>query len=139
MENENREQKGDTANQNKKKLAFTIDLREVFDIFKKSVSHGKDAILSIEQDAEKLLLKKVKRGGLSDTEADDLIESYREKFRERVQTINTKFDKSIQKTLGRLNIATKADLQLIESRLDILIEQIKKIAKAKSKSSPAGK
>jgi polyhydroxyalkanoate synthesis regulator phasin len=85
------------------------------------------AVAVAQDEAEDLINKLVERGEIAREEGRKLVDDMMAKRRERVEA---QFDTRVESALGKMNVPTKADLKVVEKKLDQLNQKLDKLVKS---------
>jgi polyhydroxyalkanoate synthesis regulator phasin len=114
----------------KKNIRINIELKDLLDMLKKTVGHGKNALANFEQALDEKLQRLIQKGEISANEGKKIKEDMKEKAGAMFRKVNTAIESGVQKALKSMNLATAQDLKKIEDRLDELMKKV---------SNPSGK
>ena len=98
----------------------------VFDIVRNALLAG----LGVQEKVKEFVDELVKKGELSDSQGAKLIKEMAEKADKGTEDLSKTFSELITKTLDKMNLPTRDDLEKINKKLNSLSAKIKKIEEA---------
>lgn len=96
------------------------------DTLRKAFLAGVGAMLLTRERAEELVNKLVKKGELSEEEQPKVIKELRTKVEESKKEWEKKICETVEKTLEKMNIPTKSQLDELKAKLDQLSQKIER-------------
>lgn len=97
----------------------------ISDIMKRAVNIGIGAFFMTKENVEELINVMVQNGELKKDEAKKLVYEIRNKILSGQKGIESRIEEIVEKSLHRLNIPTRHELQEIQKRLDEILEKLK--------------
>jgi polyhydroxyalkanoate synthesis regulator phasin len=97
-----------------------------FDIVRNALLAG----LGVQEKVKEFVDELVKKGELSDSQGAKLIKEMAEKADKGTEDLTKTFSELISKTLDKMNLPTRGDLEKINKKLNSLSTKIKKIEEA---------
>lgn len=101
-------------------------MAETEGLLQKLVLAGLGLVYSNKDDVEKVVDEAVKKGEIKKDEGAKILKELKEKIKERKEDIQTAIEDEINKTLSKLGVISKKDLQDLEKRIDALEKSKKK-------------
>ncbi len=95
------------------------------DLTRKVMLASMGLISLTEKRARKLAKDLIKEGELAETEESEFIETMVEKSQEISRDINKKIEEQVEKYFEKFNLVTAKDLEEINQKLDLLINEKK--------------
>lgn len=122
-----KKKKTDSAETKKKKTKIQFNMKDILDIMKKAVSHGKGFLEAVETKLQEKIAGLVQKGEITDSEGKVVTEELRKKVKSVVEKLNENVDHAVKKSLKALNLATIEDVKSIETRLNDLLSDLEKM------------
>lgn len=95
----------------------------LFDVVRKALLVG----LGIQQRVKEFIDELVKKGELSEAQGAKLLKEWMKKTEETTKDINKTISELVSKTLERMNIPTKDDIDKLNRKLQALSVRVKKL------------
>jgi len=95
----------------------------MFDLFKKGVLMGLGALTITKEKAEQIVDELVKKGELAKDERSKAIQDLLKKVDEQEKILIDKVSAEVNKTIEKLGVPTKKDLERLEKKIDELKKQ----------------
>ncbi len=90
----------------------------MLELIKKTLLTGIGLAVVTKDKAESLVKKLVETGELTENEGKDFISSILEKSEDAKKELEEKIEAIVNKVLGTINVATKADIERLEKKID---------------------
>jgi polyhydroxyalkanoate synthesis regulator phasin len=74
----------------------------------------------------------VKKGELSESQGAKLVKEWSDKFEKNTSDVSKSFSEVVTKTLEKMNLSTKDDIQKVNEKLDSLTARVAKIEDKKA-------
>ncbi len=95
------------------------------DLFKKAMYMGVGMAELTREKLEEFSREMIEKGELSEKEGRRLVDEMLRKSEEARKSLEKKVDATVEKALGRINIATRDDLEELEKKLNRKIAALK--------------
>ncbi len=95
----------------------------VFDIARNALLAG----LGVQEKVKEFIDELVKKGELSDSQGSKLIKEWTEKADKSTEEITKTFSEIISKTLDKMNLPSREEIEKINKKLDSLSKRIKSL------------
>ncbi len=95
------------------------------DFLRKGMLMGFGLMSLTREKAEEFMEELVKRGELSEKEGREAVEELVEKSREMKKDLTARIEKTVEEVVGKMNLATKDDLEVLKKRISALEKAIK--------------
>ncbi len=95
------------------------------DLFKKAMYMGVGLAELTREKLEEFSREMIEKGELSEKEGRRLVDEMLRKSEEARKSLEKKVDATVEKALGRINIATRDDLEELEKKLNRKIAALK--------------
>ena len=95
------------------------------DLFKKAMYMGVGMAELTREKLEEFSREMIEKGELSEKEGRRLVDEMLRKSEEARKSLEKKVDATVEKALGRINIATRDDLENLEKKLNRKIAALK--------------
>ncbi len=100
----------------------------MFDILRNALLAG----FGVQEKVKEFVDELVKKGELSESQGAKLVKEWSEKAEKNTDEISKSLNDLIAKTLGKMNLPTKADFEKIDEKINSLAARISKIEETKS-------
>ncbi|MCK4297701.1 MAG: phasin family protein [Candidatus Marinimicrobia bacterium] len=95
----------------------------MFDLFKKAVLMGLGAVTITKEKVEQIVDELIKKGELAEGERSEAIRDLLTKAREQEKALNEKVSTTVKKTIEKLDLPSRQDIERLEEKIDDLKNQ----------------
>jgi len=99
------------------------------EFIKETITGAKEAISKTEDDVRSFVGKLVERGKLTPDEGKKLLSELMGNIRDRRTKFEKKTGEFVDKTMGRINLPSKSDLDALSKRVNTLSKKVNKLKK----------
>lgn len=94
-----------------------------FDVIRNALLAG----FGVQEKVKEFVDELVKKGELSESQGAKLVKEWGEKVQKNTEDISKSFNEMIAKTLSKMNLSTKDDIEKLNQKVDALASRVGKI------------
>ncbi len=95
----------------------------LFDVVRNALLAG----FGVQEKVKEFVDELVKKGELSESQGAKLVKEWSEKVQKNTEDISKSFNEMISKTLSKMNLSTKEDIEKLNGKIDSLAARVGKI------------
>jgi polyhydroxyalkanoate synthesis regulator phasin len=95
----------------------------LFDVVRNALLAG----FGVQEKVKEFVDELVKKGELSESQGAKLVKEWGEKVQKNTEDISKSFNEMIAKTLSKMNLSTKDDIEKLNQKVDALASRVGKI------------
>ncbi len=95
----------------------------LFDVVRNALLAG----FGVQEKVKEFIDELVKKGELSESQGAKLVKEWSEKFQKNTDEMSKSLNEMLAKTLSKMNLSTKEDIDKLHSKIDALAERVGKI------------
>jgi polyhydroxyalkanoate synthesis regulator phasin len=95
----------------------------LFDVVRNALLAG----FGVQEKVKEFVDELVKKGELSESQGAKLVKEWGEKVQKNTEDISKSFNEMIAKTLSKMNLSTKDDIEKLNQKIDSLASRVGKI------------
>jgi polyhydroxyalkanoate synthesis regulator phasin len=95
----------------------------LFDVVRNALLAG----FGVQEKVREFVDELVKKGELSESQGAKLVKEWSEKFQKNTDEVSKSLNEMIAKTLSKMNLSTKEDIDKLHAKIDALAERVGKV------------
>jgi polyhydroxyalkanoate synthesis regulator phasin len=95
----------------------------LFDVVRNALLAG----FGVQEKVREFVDELVKKGELSESQGAKLVKEWSEKFQKNTDEVSKSLNEMIAKTLSKMNLSTKEDIDKLHAKIDALTERVGKV------------
>jgi polyhydroxyalkanoate synthesis regulator phasin len=95
----------------------------LFDVVRNALLAG----FGVQEKVKEFVDELVKKGELSESQGAKLVKEWSEKFQKNTDEVSKSLNEMIGKTLSKMNLSTKEDIDKLHTKIDALAERVGKV------------
>jgi polyhydroxyalkanoate synthesis regulator phasin len=99
----------------------------LFDVVRNALLAG----FGVQEKVREFVDELVKKGELSESQGAKLVREWSEKFEKNTEDLSKSLNEMVAKTLQKMNLSTKEDIQKLNEKVDTLSSRVSKMEGAK--------
>ncbi len=95
----------------------------LFDVVRNALLAG----FGVQEKVREFVDELVKKGELSESQGAKLVKEWSEKVQKNTDDMSKSFNEMVTKTLSKMNLSTKEDIDKLHAKIDALAERVGKV------------
>jgi polyhydroxyalkanoate synthesis regulator phasin len=95
----------------------------LFDVVRNALLAG----FGVQEKVKEFVDELVKKGELSESQGAKLVKEWSEKVQKNTDDMSKSFNEMVTKTLSKMNLSTKEDIDKLHAKIDALAERVGKV------------